>query len=108
MTHKIIQWNCCGYKANYNELLLLISELNLTTICLKETFKNFFKKAVTSQIRKIMNSMTGLRASGGVSILIRKNVPKVKSTLVCKQLQSQQFYTKLLPFAHYISNLMIP
>ena len=53
---------------------------------------------------------TRQRASGGVSILIRKNVPKVKSTATptCKQLQSQQPYTKLSPFAHYISHLMTP
>ena len=38
-THKIIQWNCCGYKANYNELQLLITEQNPTIICLQETFK---------------------------------------------------------------------
>ena len=46
-THKIIQWNCCGYKANYNELLLLVTELNPTILCLKET-----KKAVTNQRQK--------------------------------------------------------
>ena len=39
MTHKIIHWNRCGYKANYDELLLLIAELNPTAICLQETFK---------------------------------------------------------------------
>ena len=39
MVHKIIQWNCCGYKANYDELLLLIAELNPTAICLQETLK---------------------------------------------------------------------
>ena len=35
---------------------------------------------------------TGKRAPGGVSILIRKYIPKIKptSTLTCKQLQSQQ------------------
>ena len=29
-THKIIQWNCHGYKAYYDKLLLLIAELNPT------------------------------------------------------------------------------
>ena len=39
MTLKIIQWNCRGYKANYDELLQLIGELNPTAICLQETFQ---------------------------------------------------------------------
>ena len=39
MTYKIIQWNCRGYKANYDELLLLIAELNPSALCLQETFK---------------------------------------------------------------------
>ena len=39
MIHKVIQWNCRGYKANYNELLLLIAELNPTATCCQETFK---------------------------------------------------------------------
>ena len=39
MAHKIIQWNGHGYKANYDELLLLIAELNPTAVCLQETFK---------------------------------------------------------------------
>ena len=40
---------------------------------------------------------TGLRILNGVSILMRKNVPQIKSTstLPCKQLQSQQPYIKL-------------
>ena len=44
MTHKIIQWNCRGYKANHDELLLLIAELNPTAICLQETFKKHSDK----------------------------------------------------------------
>ena len=53
-THKIIQWNCRGYKANYNELQLLITEQNPTIICLQETLK----KAVIKQTWKIMNNTT--------------------------------------------------
>ena len=46
-TDKIIQWNCCGYKENYNELLLSVAELNPTSICFQETLQ---KKALTNQI----------------------------------------------------------
>ena len=54
MTCKIIQWNCHGYKENYNELLLLIAELNLTTYVSKKPSK----KAMTNQIWKPLNNMT--------------------------------------------------
>ena len=78
-THKIIQWNCCGYKANYNELQLLITEQNPTIICLQETFKKSNDKTNMKNYEQYdYIHDTGLRASGGVSILIRKNIPQSK------------------------------
>ena len=47
VNRKIIQ--CHGYKVNYNELLLLIAELNLTAICPQETFQ----KAVQTKYEKL-------------------------------------------------------
>ena len=79
MTHEIIQLNCCGYKANYNKLLLLIAELNPTAICLQETFKKHNDKPDTKTFEQYDNIHgTGQRASGGVSILIKKNIPQNK------------------------------
>ena len=76
MAHKIIQWNCCGYKANYDELLLLIAKLNPTAICLQETFKKHSDKLNIKTIEQYDYIYdTGQRASGGVSILIRKDIP---------------------------------
>ena len=78
-THKIIQWNCRGYKANYNELQLLITEQNPTIICLQETFKKSNDKTNMKNYEQYdYIHDTGLRASGGVSILIRKNIPQSK------------------------------
>ena len=75
-THKIIQWNCRGYKANYNELQLLITEQNPTIICLQETLKKSNDKTNMKNYEQYdYIHDTGLRASGGVSILIRKNIP---------------------------------
>ena len=34
----IIQWNCRGLKANYNEVLILMSLFSPSVICLQETF----------------------------------------------------------------------
>ena len=81
MTYKIIQWNCCGYKANYNELLLLISELNPTTICFQETLKkkNSDKPNMENYEQYDYIHDTGLRALGRVSIFTWKNIPQSKT-----------------------------
>ena len=34
----IIQWNCRGLKASYNEILILMSLFSPSVICLQETF----------------------------------------------------------------------
>ena len=36
----IIQWNCRGLRANYNEILILMSLFSPSVICLQETFLN--------------------------------------------------------------------
>ena len=79
MTHRIVKWNCRGYKANYDKLLLLITELNPATICLQETFKKRSGKLnikTFEQYDYIID--TGQRASSGVSILITKDIPQNK------------------------------
>ena len=38
MANKLIQWNCRGLKVNFNELLLLLTGLCPSIICLQETF----------------------------------------------------------------------
>ena len=76
-THNIIQWNCCGIKPNFNELLILISLLNPTTICLQETFlkENHNPKTLNyEQYHYIHN--TGHWANGGASILVRNDIPQ--------------------------------
>ena len=34
----ILQWNCRGLKANYNEILILTTLYSPTIFCLQETF----------------------------------------------------------------------
>ena len=36
--NSILQWNCRGLKANFNELLILLSLFNPKICCLQETF----------------------------------------------------------------------
>ena len=82
MTNKLIQWNCRGFKTNFNELLLLLTGLCPSIICLQETFLK----------------------PGGVSIVINDSVPPGQ---IYKLLLFRQLYIKPFMFAHFIYLLMI-
>ena len=77
MANKIIQWNCRGLKANFNELLLLLTGLCHSIICLQETFlkpnDNFNIRGYT-MYNHIHQSCD--RASGGSSIVVNNSVPQ--------------------------------
>ena len=73
----ILQWNCRGLKHNFNELKLIVSTHNPIAICLQETylkdtdnisFKNY------QLYNKYAKTEHG-KATGGVSILIRNDIP---------------------------------
>ena len=70
MANKNIQWNCRGLKANFNELLLLLTELCPSIICPPETF---LKASDNLDIRgyTLYNHIhqVGDKASGGSSII---------------------------------------
>ena len=72
----IIQWNCRGLKANYNEILILTTLLSPTVFCLQETFLkntdniNFKNYSLYNHI-----ATENQKASGGSSILVKSNVP---------------------------------
>ena len=72
----IIQWNCRGLKANYNEILILMSLFSPSVICLQETF---LKQSDNVNFRdfNMFNYICpdGQRASGGTSILVKSSVP---------------------------------
>ena len=77
MANKLIQWNCRGLKANFNELLLLLTGLCPSIICLQETF---LKPTDNLNIRgyTLYNHIhqAGDRASGGSSIVVNNSVPQ--------------------------------
>ena len=72
MSH-IIQWNCRGFRANYEETQLLLQQLNPVAICLQETkIKTDINiKHYTSYFKHV----TGDIAHGGVMISVRSNTP---------------------------------
>ena len=77
MANKLIQWNCRGLKANFNELLLLLTGLCLSIICLQDTFLN---PSGNLNIRgyNMFNHIyqSGDRASGGSSIVVNNSIPQ--------------------------------
>ena len=77
MANKLIQWNCRGLKANFNELLLLLTGLCPSIVCLQETF---LKPTDNINIRgyTLYNHIhqAGDRASGGSTIVVNNSVPQ--------------------------------
>ena len=75
MKNRLIQWNCRGLKANYEETLLL-KEYEPAALCLQETH---LKDTDTISIRNYTAfhtfSANNGRAAGGVSIFINNNAP---------------------------------
>ena len=76
MENTIIQWNCRGLKANFNEILLLLTAFNPSIFCLQETFlkendhTTFKDYTLYNHICK-----TGERASGGSTIMVDSRLP---------------------------------
>ena len=78
----ILQWNCRGIKANYEELLLLLTKYNPKVICLQETFlKDINQLNIKNYYTYNHIHKDGHRASGGVSILVRKDIPQHQITI---------------------------
>ena len=107
MTTEILQWNCRGIKANYENLELLILELNPKIICLQETFLKPSDSLTIpnySSIHKMMDNPR--KASGGTSIFVRRDIPfgnfNINSNIqnACCSISAQKTYT--------ICNLYIP
>ena len=72
----IIQWNCRGLKANYNEILILTTLLSPTVCCLQETFLKTTDN-ISFKNYSLYNHIEteNQKASGGSSILVKSNVP---------------------------------
>ena len=79
----IMQWNCRGLKANYNEVLILMSLFSPSVICLQEPF---LKQSDNVSFRdfNMFNYICpdGQRASGGTSIMVKASVPQSHFDLI--------------------------
>ena len=72
----IIQWNCRGLRANFDEIQLLTNNFTPLGICLQETMQNNNILNLRKYSHFYCNSVSrDGRAIGGVSLLILKTVP---------------------------------
>ncbi|MCG7877158.1 MAG: reverse transcriptase domain-containing protein [Candidatus Thiodiazotropha endolucinida] len=75
----ILQWNCRGLKANFNELLILTTLFSPNVICLQETFLKTTDNISFKDYSMYNHIITdNQKASGGTSILVKSNVPHRK------------------------------
>ena len=75
---KIVQWNCRGLRANFEELELLIKNYEPVAICLQEIQVSdtyILDNSLHILISKLPHIPTGHRPHGGAGILIRKDIP---------------------------------
>ena len=75
----IIQWNCRGLKANYNEILILTTLRSPTVLCLLCLQETFLKNTdnINFKNHSLYNHIAteNQKATGGSSILVKSNVP---------------------------------
>ena len=73
LVNTLLQWNCRGFKANFNGVGLLSQIYNPEEICLQETLlqdtDNIDFRGLT-----LLNTFSGIGPHGGSSILIRQGV----------------------------------
>ena len=78
----IIQWNCRGMRANFNDFRLLCDNYNPIVCCLQETMstKDDFIIRRFNCIQLTSREIGG-GACGGVSVLVRDSIPYSECTL---------------------------
>ena len=82
MLNRILQWNCRGLKANYEEILLLLKDYEPAALCLQEThLKDTDNISIRNYTAFHTFSANNERAAGGVSIFINNNAPHSHITL---------------------------
>lgn len=74
--NNILQWNCRGFRANFDELSLLAMEMKAAIICLQETYMKPTDNYHFSSyhIYNTYGNIVSNRPTGGSSILIKQGI----------------------------------
>jgi exonuclease III len=77
MAKTIIQWNCRGVRANYNELQILTETYSVIAFCLQETYLTNTDQLTFKYYTHYSKCQptTATRTQGGVSILVNNSYP---------------------------------
>ena len=91
MLNRIIQRNCRGLKANYEETLLLLKDYEPAALCLQEThLKDTDNISIRNYNAFHTFSANNGRAAGGVSIFINNDAPHSR---LCTHLGLSAYWT---------------
>ena len=74
----IIQWNCRGFRANFNEISLLINSFEPIALCLQELLLSdtyAFNNRHYNLLTNLPPTTSNNRPQGGAGILVRKTIP---------------------------------
>ena len=79
----ILQWNCRGFRANFDELGSLALDMNLGVLCLQETFLKALHPLTLRGFHMFdtYGPLTLDRATGGSSILVKNGIIHSRITL---------------------------
>ena len=76
MKNTIIQWNCRGLRANYDELQLLLNDYDPAVVCLQETYLKESNNVTFRNYNLINKFAVGDgRGTGGNTIIINNRCP---------------------------------
>ena len=76
MKKTIIQWNCRGLRANYDELQLLLNDYDPAVVCLQETYVKEPNHVTFRNNNRFNRFAVGDgRGTGGVTIIINNKCP---------------------------------
>ena len=76
MKNTIIQWNCRGLRANYDELQLLLNDYDSAVVCLQETYLKESNNVTFRNYNLINKLAIGEgRGTGGNTIIINNSCP---------------------------------
>jgi len=73
MANTLLQWNCRGFRTNFNEVQLLTQKYEPQAICLQETLLQDTDN-IDFRGYSLLNTYSGIGPHGGSSILIRQGV----------------------------------
>ena len=76
MACSIIQWNCRGFRPNFNDFRILCDKYDPIVCCLQETMLNSEDYCIRGfNSHHLISRDIGGRSCGGVSVLIRDGIP---------------------------------